>query len=347
MAVKPIPATAAANANPSRFTSKLKLIPRTRFLYPGVRASQSMDDKSKVFKELGLFALRKKIEDAVHRAEALAPSAIELEEAQRIRREEVVRGCHLWDDPVKSNEVLLDLAHSAKVVDSLKDLKYKAEEAKLIAQLVETDAVNHRLFRQAYSDSVDLSKFLDQYEMSKILKGPFDKQGASLVIKAQPQDSSSEPIVASVDVVPLFLESFPDLAVDEEDIRISSETTSRSHEHGRAEACVSVQHLPTGISVQSCGERSRFANKMKAVNRLKARLLVIVQEQGVCSLQSVKRDAIFEAWKKETRRYTLYPSKLVLDLKTGFQLADLNSVLDGNIQLLIAAHATMRHSNYD
>lgn len=68
----------------------------------------------------------------------------------------------------------------------------QAEEAKLIAELVETDAVNHHLFRQAYSASVDVSKFLDQYELSKLLKGPFDSHGASLLIKAQDKDSSSE-----------------------------------------------------------------------------------------------------------------------------------------------------------
>lgn len=411
MAVKPTLATkAATKLQPSAPLMLLKHIPSTRVVYPVVRASQSMEDKSKVFKELGMFALRKKIEDAVLRVEALAPTALELEEARRIEREEVIRGCDLWDDPAKSSEVLVKLADSAKVVDSLKDLKYKAEEAKLIVELVETDAVNHHLFRLAHSASVDVSKFLDQYEMSKILRGPFDMHGALLVINARDEDSSSEiwaecllnmylkwaekqgrkgriaekhisrsggissasiefefdyaygyllgeggvhqllsshePSLAAVDVVPLFLESFPDLPLDEKDIRISS-GSPRAHEHGRVATSVSVQHLPTGISVQSCGERSQFANKMKALNRLKAKLLVILCEQRVSSIQSIKRDAIFEPWKQETRRYTLYPSKLVLDLKTGFQLNDLNSVLDGNIELLFAAHANMRHSNHE
>lgn len=78
-----------------------------------------------MFDFLGLFALRKKIEDTVLRAEALAPTALEFEEARRIRREESIRGCDLWDDPVNSSQVLVQLADSAKVVDSLKDLTYK------------------------------------------------------------------------------------------------------------------------------------------------------------------------------------------------------------------------------
>lgn len=73
---------------------------------------------------LGLFSLRKKIEDVIIRAEMLAPN-LELEEAERIKQEEMIRDYDLWDDPVKSNEVLVKLADSVKLVDALKDLKYK------------------------------------------------------------------------------------------------------------------------------------------------------------------------------------------------------------------------------
>lgn len=37
----------------------------------------------------------------------------------------MVRDFDMWDDPAKSNDVLVKLANSAKVVDSLKDMKYK------------------------------------------------------------------------------------------------------------------------------------------------------------------------------------------------------------------------------
>lgn len=69
--------------------------------------------------------MKKNIEDTVLRAESLAPTALELEEARKIEQEEMIRGYNLWDDPTKSNEILVKLADSAKVVDALKDLKYK------------------------------------------------------------------------------------------------------------------------------------------------------------------------------------------------------------------------------
>ena len=60
----------------------------------------------------------------------------------------------------------------------------QVEEAKLITQLAEIDAVNYGLVKQAYNASLDVSKVLDQYEMSKLLKGPYDTEGACVFIKA-------------------------------------------------------------------------------------------------------------------------------------------------------------------
>lgn len=385
---------------------------RTHLLSSTIRASQPIDDKSKFYKELGMFSLRKKIEDSVNRAEMLAPTALELEESRRIKQEEVIREYDLWDDLAKSNEILIKLADSAKVVDALKDLTYKAEEAKLITELAEMDVINYGLFKQAYTSSVDVSKFLDKYEMSKLLKGPYDIEGACVMIEAGSEGIYSEvwaeqliemymkwagkqgyggrivercpsknggiksatiefeskyaygyllgerglhrmirsshnestlPEVSSaaVDVIPLFLETAPDLIIDDSDLMISF-LSSCDESRRRTKLAVHIQHIPTGLRVQSSGERSHFANKMKALNRLKAKLLVISRYQGTFDVTSIKKDSIVGMWHQETRRYVFTPYKLVQDIKTGIQLPDLNSVLDGNIEPLIGAHINTR-----
>lgn len=47
-------------------------------------------------------------------------------------------------------------------------------------------------------------------------------------------------------------------------------------------------------------------------------------------------------WHQETRRYVFNPHKLVQDVKTGIQLSDPNSVLEGNIEPLIGAYINIR-----
>jgi len=72
-----------------------------------------------------LFSLKKKIEDAVSRAEMTAPLALEAEEAKRIEQEEILTQYNLWDDLARSNESLGALANAIKVVNEFKDLRYK------------------------------------------------------------------------------------------------------------------------------------------------------------------------------------------------------------------------------
>lgn len=84
---------------------------------------------------------------------------------------------------------------------------------------------------------------------------------------------------------------------------------------------------------------------MKALNRLKAKLLLIATEQGVSSAKNIKREAIADMWQQEVRRYVFHPYyKLVQDVKTSVQLPDLTSVLDGNIEPFIKAHISIRQA---
>ncbi|KAK1277218.1 hypothetical protein QJS04_geneDACA003691 [Acorus gramineus] len=311
----------------------------------------------------------KKIEDAVERAEAMTSTALELEEVKRIKQEEIFRGCNLWNDLSTSNESLVALADTIKVVDSLKDLQYKAEEAKLITQLVERDAINHQLFKQAYNSAVDVSKFLDHYEMSKLLRGAFDIQGACMIITAGAESGYSEKWAEKVlgmytrwaekqgysmrvlELLPsrragiksatiefeseyvyghllgekglhrmirycldgsivrevptaclLKYLAAPDLDVTDEDLEVSSISSLREDQSGcSTETGVIINHLPTGIAVRCSGERSHFANKTKALNRLKAKLLVAGMEQGISDIRDIKRAAITSAEKQEVR----------------------------------------------
>ncbi|KAG4982775.1 hypothetical protein JHK82_027634 [Glycine max] len=395
-------------------SSTVKKQPRARIPQCSlrIRACSSMANKKDIYNQVGLFSLKRKIEDAVLRAEMFASTALEMEEATWIKQEEMVRDFDMWDDPAKSNDILVKLANSAKVVDSLKDLKYKVEEAKLINQLAEINAIDYGLYKQAYETSLDVSEIVDQYEISKLLKGPFDMAGACLVIKAGPkgmypklwaeqilsmylrwakrqgyegrivdkclykngginsaiiefefecaygylsgekgvhylirgspnESSQLEASSATVDVIPMFLESACDLEIDSEDLIISSPLIHGKNKR-QTDHTVCIQHIPTGISVQSYGERSHFANKMKALNRLKAKLLVTTKEQGVASIKSIQKENIVNLWQEEIRRYVSHPHKLVHDVKTGVEVPDLNYVLEGNIGPLIAAHINSR-----
>lgn len=78
------------------------------------------------------------------------------------------------------------------------------------------------------------------------------------------------------------------------------------------------------------------------MNRLKAKLLVVASEHGVSDVRRIKMGAVASEWDHETREYMFRPQKSVRDLRTGIQLLDLNSVLDGNIDTFISSHISFR-----
>lgn len=55
----------------------------------------------------------------------MAPNALEIEEARRIKQEEVLRGHSLWDDLAKSDQHFTALADAIRLINDLKDLRYK------------------------------------------------------------------------------------------------------------------------------------------------------------------------------------------------------------------------------
>jgi protein subunit release factor B len=93
----------------------------------------------------------------------------------------------------------------------------------------------------------------------------------------------------------------------------------------------------------STGERSYFANKLKAMSRLKAKLLVITTELGASGTKLIKKQDVEVKYYRETRRYMFGPQELVHDLNTGIQLSDLNSVLEGDIEPFIRGRIITRH----
>ncbi|KAM3410125.1 hypothetical protein ACQJBY_002386 [Aegilops geniculata] len=400
---------AAASARASAIRSRAG-----RLSLPSALPADGRGDTATTYKELGLYSWKRRIEDAVIRVELSASNALEREEARRIKHEEVLQSRNLWDNPAKSHETLSALSDAIRAVDHLKDLLYKAEEAKLISQLAGMDVINGELFKQAYDISLDASEFLDRYQMYKLLKGPYDKEGACIIVTAGSEgvaselwaeklfdmytswarrqgckeglvekiastsghtqfaameieseymfgtlsgekgihrmiDSSvensgtGEAISARVDIIPLFLDRPVHFHLDDSDLKISplpSECENRDRRNG---ATVRVQHIPSGVTAESSGERSYFANKLKAVSRLKAKLLMIARELRVPDAKMIEKQAVEERCNRETRRYTFGPQELVHDLNTGIQLSDLNSVLEGDIEPFIRGRTVSRH----
>ena len=93
--------------------------------------------------------------------------------------------------------------------------------------------------------------------------------------------------------------------------------------------------MPTGIAVRCTQERSQLQNKDKAMTLLKSKLMVIAVEQRAAEIADIRGDIVEAAWGNQIRNYVFHPYQMVKDLRTEQETTDVDSVMNGEIDVFI------------
>lgn len=166
------------------------------------------------------------------------------------------------------------------------------------------------------------------------------EDGVHRLVRISPFDSAGRrhTSFASVNVYPVIDDTIT-IEINEADCRIDTYRSSGAGgQHiNKTDSAVRITHLPTGIVVQSQSQRSQFQNRETAWKMLKAKLYEReMQKRTDQALE--KRDAQGDnGWGYQIRSYVLQPYRLIKDLRTEVETSDDRAVLDGDIDLFLAA----------
>ena len=169
--------------------------------------------------------------------------------------------------------------------------------------------------------------------------------GVHRLVRISPFDSNArrQTSFASVWVYPVVDDTI-EIEINPADLKVDTYRASGAGgQHvNKTESAIRITHLPTGIIVACQTDRSQHRNRATAMAMLKARMYeaeLRKREAIVATQEDAKTDI---GWGHQIRNYVLAPYQLVKDLRTGTETSNPGAVLDGDLDVFMAAALAAR-----
>ena len=167
------------------------------------------------------------------------------------------------------------------------------------------------------------------------------ERGVHRLVRISPFDANArrQTSFSSLDVAPIIIDN-SEIEIKTEDLRIDTYRASgKGGQHvNRTDSAVRITHLPTGIVVQCQNERSQLQNKEKCFIWLRAKLAELKEQQRQEQMGEIKGELKKIEWGSQIRSYVFQPYTMVKDHRTGYEMGNINEVMDGKLEGFVTSY---------
>ena len=170
------------------------------------------------------------------------------------------------------------------------------------------------------------------------------ENGVHRLVRVSPFDANArrQTSFAAVEVIPEITDDSKDVEIRPEDIEMQVYRSSGAGgQHiNKTSSAVRLIHKPTGIVVSCQTQRDQFQNKETCMRMLRSKLIEIKEREHLDKISDIKGTQLKIEWGSQIRNYVFMPYTLAKDTRTGYEMTNINAVMDGDIDGFINAYLT-------
>ena len=170
------------------------------------------------------------------------------------------------------------------------------------------------------------------------------ENGVHRLVRVSPFDANArrQTSFAAVEVIPEITDDSKDVEIRPEDIEMQVYRSSGAGgQHiNKTSSDVRLIHKPTGIVVSCQTQRDQFQNKETCMRMLRSKLIEIKEREHLDKISDIKGTQLKIEWGSQIRNYVFMPYTLAKDTRTGYEMTNINAVMDGDLDGFINAYLT-------
>ncbi len=167
------------------------------------------------------------------------------------------------------------------------------------------------------------------------------ERGVHRLVRLSPFDSAHrrQTSFAGVEVAPVVKDT-GEIEINDDDLQVDTYRASGAGgQHvNKTDSAVRITHRPSGIVVQCQNERSQSSNRATAMAMLRAKLLERKERERQEEIAREKGEAQDVNFGSQIRSYVLHPYTMVKDHRTGYEMGDVQRVLDGDLDGFVRSY---------